>query len=111
MLNTYINAYRKERRRPAFEFAEQICDTTQRFGVSFPSAEDAALRALPNPAVQDAMRELSEKLRVTVYYADVEGLRYKEIAVLTGTCLGTVMSRIHRARRKLRMRLGNDLTG
>jgi Sigma-70, region 4 len=37
-----------------------------------------------------------------VYYSDVVGLRYKEIAEITGTTVGTVMSRLHRGRRRLR---------
>jgi RNA polymerase sigma-70 factor (ECF subfamily) len=51
------------------------------------------------------MRALPEKLRTAVYYADVEGLRCKDIAELTGVPLGTVMSRVHRGRRRLRDQL------
>lgn len=38
----------------------------------------------------------------SVYLADVEGFAYQEIAILTRAPLGTVMSRLHRARRQLR---------
>jgi RNA polymerase sigma-70 factor (ECF subfamily) len=57
--------------------------------------------------VRDAMRQLPEKLRLAVYYADIEGRRFKEIAELTGAPIGTVMSRLHRARHRLRAQLAD----
>jgi RNA polymerase sigma-70 factor (ECF subfamily) len=39
---------------------------------------------------------------LAVYYADVEGLRYAEIARIMGTPKGTVMTRLHRGRERLR---------
>jgi len=43
-----------------------------------------------------------------VYLAGVEGYAYREIAAIMGTPAGTVMSRLHRARRLLRERLCDD---
>jgi len=42
---------------------------------------------------------------MTVYYADVCGYRNREIAEIMDIPIGTVMSRLHRARRRLRMLL------
>ena len=39
---------------------------------------------------------------MTVYFADVEGYRYREIATMTNVPVGTVMSRLARGRRRLR---------
>ena len=50
---------------------------------------------------------LKEDYRMVVYYADVEGLPYKEIAEIMGTPIGTVMSRLHRGRKQLRDALHN----
>jgi RNA polymerase sigma-70 factor (ECF subfamily) len=44
---------------------------------------------------------------MTVYLADVEGYPYKEIAEIMGTPVGTVMSRLHRARGRLREQLAS----
>jgi RNA polymerase sigma-70 factor, ECF subfamily len=66
------------------------------------SAEAEALDRLPDPAIKQALQQLGEDARMTVYLADLEGLTYREIAAIMGVPQGTVMSRLHRARRKLR---------
>ena len=58
------------------------------------------------PAALDALlRDLPEEFRVAVYLADIEGYAYKEIAEIMGTPIGTVMSRLHRGRGRLRDKL------
>ena len=42
---------------------------------------------------------------MAVYLADIEGYAYKEIAEIMGTPIGTVMSRLHRGRGRLRDKL------
>ena len=53
-------------------------------------------------AVDRALAELPEELRLAVILRDIEGLDYKEIAEVTGVPIGTVESRIFRGRRRLR---------
>jgi RNA polymerase sigma-70 factor (ECF subfamily) len=104
--NTWINLYRKRQRRPTEVPMDGVADQEMlRFRHALRSAEMAALEALPDKEIQDALMELREQYRIVVYYADVEGLTYKQIAAITGTALGTVMSRLHRGRRQLRSSL------
>ena len=72
-----------------------------------PSAESEALRCLPSEAVDRAFAALPPDWRLVVLLADVEELSYREIAEVMGIPLGTVMSRLHRARKRLQEQLGN----
>lgn len=51
------------------------------------------------------LRQLSDNHRAVVMLVDVDGLTYQEAADVLGVPAGTVMSRLHRARRRLRRRL------
>ncbi|WP_297851121.1 sigma-70 family RNA polymerase sigma factor [uncultured Corynebacterium sp.] len=107
MTNTYINTYRKKQRRPLETSAEDVTDrqlytTSSHDSIGLQSAEVEALKNLPDKQIADAMNSLSDDYRMVVYYADVEGLAYKEIAEVMDIPLGTVMSRLHRGRKQLR---------
>jgi RNA polymerase sigma-70 factor (ECF subfamily) len=100
MTNTWISSYRTAQRRPDEVLSADVTDV--RLSAATPSAELAALDATGDDEVLDALRALPEGQRMVVYYADVEGFRYKEIAAIMDMPLGTVMSRLHRGRRNLR---------
>ena len=107
MTNSYINTYRKQQRRPLETSADDVTDyqllsTSQHDSTGLQSAEVEALKRMPNTKITEALNGLSEDNRMVVYYADVEGLAYKEIAEIMGTPIGTVMSRLHRGRKQLR---------
>lgn len=61
--------------------------------------------------VQRALDALSPEFRAAVVLCDIEGLSYEEIAVTLGIKLGTVRSRIHRARAQLRDALAHRAPG
>lgn len=52
--------------------------------------------------LEDGLAALGPDFRLAVVLCDIEGLSYEEIAEATGWAMGTVRSRIHRARRQLR---------
>ena len=66
------------------------------------SAEEQALEMLPDPYLKAAMMVLPEQFRIAVYFADIAGYSYKEIAAMTDTRQGTVSSRLNRGRKQLR---------
>jgi RNA polymerase sigma-70 factor, ECF subfamily len=115
LTNTYINGYRKKRRQPTLYSAERLTDqylteaNARSAASELRSAEDHALDLLPDNDIKAAMQALPGKFRYVVYYADVAGFRYKEIAILTNIPHGTVMSRLHRGRRRLRLLLAGDV--
>ena len=66
------------------------------------SPEDAILTMEMDVRIQEALKSLPDIFRLTVIYADIEGLSYEEIAEITKTNIGTVRSRLHRGRRILK---------
>jgi RNA polymerase sigma-70 factor (ECF subfamily) len=106
LTTTFINTYRKGQRQPQIANNEledwQVADAQSHTSDQGKSAEDEVLENLPDGDVKQAMAEIPEEFRMAVYYADVEGYSYKEIAEILGIPAGTVMSRLHRGRKLLR---------
>lgn len=110
LTNTYINTYRKAQRRPQTSDDEnvedwQIARAASHEATGLRSAEVEALDAMPDTQVLEALNGLSDDFREVVTLADIEGFSYKEIAQIMGTPIGTVMSRLNRARKQLRAQL------
>lgn len=99
MTNTYISRYRRRMREPVVP-AEVLPE---------PGAPDSALdevyARLLTDEVELAVRDLPEAFRATVLLVDMEGLSYRDAAASLSVPVGTVMSRLARARTVLRKRL------
>jgi RNA polymerase sigma-70 factor (ECF subfamily) len=107
LTNTFINTYRKKQREPYQGTIDDLEDwqlggAESTTATSSRSAEAEAIDHLPDSAVKDALQSIPEDFRLAVYFADVEGFSYQEIAEIMKTPIGTVMSRLHRGRRLLR---------
>jgi len=104
--NTCYDVLRARRRRPTVplesdddendpEYDSRLIDNSERPDVFVMRQELAAV-------IQVAIGELPADQRTTLVLADIEGMDYQEIADTMGTALGTVKSRLSRARAKLR---------
>ena len=107
MNHTWISTYRAAQRRPAEMLSGDVSESlisagAQHSSAGGSSAELEALALMGDDEVRQALQKLPEPQRMAVYYADVEGFRYKEIAEILDIPLGSVMSRIHRGRRNMR---------
>ena len=104
--NTFINSYRKKQQVPPQNAFDDIEDAfehqiSSEAGGRLPSPEEAVLRDVLDEDVQEALDGLPEDYRMVVVLADLEDFSYQEIAEILDIPVGTVMSRLYRARRRL----------
>ena len=112
LTNAFINEYRKRSRQPRSTSLDDVEDyylyTHLLDSGIQPSAsppEEEVLASITDDDVVRALEALSEEFREVVLLADVEGFSYREIAEIMDIPVGTVMSRLHRARRRLHQSL------
>ena len=113
LTNIHISNYRRRSRRPVETELSEIDNMylyrrLGRDGRSASlgrSAEDELLSSLTSKEVHMAVESLPEIHRLAVLLADVEGFTYSEIAEILDVPVGTVMSRIHRGRKRLQKSL------
>lgn len=104
--NACYDALRVRKRRPAVSLNAVHNDDDDSPGLeladSNESPDEYALRRELSAALEQGLAQLPEDQRVIVILSDVQGLAYEEIAQVTNTNLGTVKSRLSRARARLR---------
>lgn len=112
LTNNYINTYRKKQRRPSQTDLEDVQDLYlyRRLGGNElasigRSAEDELFDQITDTDIVEALEGLPDQYRTAVMLADIEGFAYKEIAEILDVPIGTVMSRLHRGRKKLQEQL------
>ena len=112
MTNTWISSYRRSQRMAEECLCDRLTDAQmvriyRHSSSEVRSAEAEVLAALPDDEIVEALMALPESFRMAIYYAYVEGFQYKEIAEIMQTPIGTVTSRLNRARAQLRMLLAD----
>ncbi len=108
--NIFINRYRKKQTEQKVMDDRQIDDLLHRFAAQEstfipPDTREDFLKEVIGDEVLAALDELPFEFRMTVLLADMHDLSYKEIAEVLDCPVGTVMSRLHRARKLLQARL------
>ncbi len=100
--NTHIN--RNRRRRPEL-LRDQDATFERLAGDASTDRADLFVENTIDGEILAALGELSDDFRRVVELVDIDGLSYPEAAEVLGVPVGTVMSRLHRARRRIRDRL------
>ena len=101
--NVCIDFLRKQKRRPTVSLTVEEEENAVELEVedTAPSPEEQYLHAERSRAIAAAMAGLEEEFRVVLTLRVVEDLPYEEIAEIMQTSIGTIKSRIARARSKL----------
>lgn len=102
--NACYDQLRLQKRRPTTSLEAIYTDTdpSSHFVNGRESPEEHALRHELGQTLQRGIATLPPEQRATLVLSDVQGLSYSEIAQATGTSVGTVKSRLSRARSRLR---------
>lgn len=102
--NTNMNMQRRQRPLSVDNIDTQT-EATPAFGALPPSTEDQIMATVLQDDLQNAVQSLDARFRSVLLLVDVDDLSYAEAAEALGVPLGTVMSRLHRARKRVRQQL------
>ena len=106
LLTIMRNAHRNMHRKAVPDPVDPVAvGTTVKESTPQPSAETEAMVSQMDHAVVEGLASLKPEVRELVVLVDVDGLSYREAAATLGIAEGTVMSRLHRARAKIRKRV------
>ena len=106
--NTCMDALRRRNVR-ACESLEALDDVGVVPVDDSPGPEETLLRAEENERLSRAIDALSDEMRLPLVLREIQALSYEEVAQTLGLEMGTVKSRIHRAREKLARMLSGEV--
>jgi RNA polymerase sigma-70 factor (ECF subfamily) len=102
--NTFINNFKKQAKKPEHVDFDRL-KLSEDEPASSDNPEEELLYSFFGEEFNRAMSALPEEFRNVIFLSDVEGRSYKEIAERLLCPIGTVMSRLHRGRKLLRISL------
>jgi RNA polymerase sigma-70 factor (ECF subfamily) len=106
--NAFINQYRKKSRRPTQVDYEEITsyhDSEDASYVDFFDLRHEIFQGMMGDEVTNAINALPIDFRTVILLCDIEGFTYEEISKIIDIPIGTVRSRLHRARNMLKATL------
>ncbi|MEO6414041.1 MAG: sigma-70 family RNA polymerase sigma factor [Pedococcus sp.] len=103
---THLNMHRRQRPDTVADW-DALRNTRPAFGAKeHPSAEDEVVDRALHHSLTQALADLEPRFRQTLWLVDVDDLSYADAAAVLGVPVGTVMSRLSRARDRVRRHLG-----
>lgn len=106
--NSYINDYRKQSKEPGkvdYDDIENFYENIKSSDVKSSHITQDAFSNLMGDEISKAITDLPEDFRTVILLSDIEGFTYEEIADFVDVPIGTVRSRLHRARKMLYAKL------
>lgn len=106
--NGFINEYRKKKKEPAkvdYQEVENIYNAEEPVGTMNTELRVEALQDELGDEISGALNTLDADFKTVIMLCDVEGFKYEEIAEILDIPIGTVRSRLHRARQMLKEKL------
>jgi RNA polymerase sigma factor (sigma-70 family) len=103
--NRCYDILRAQSRRPAASFDAELIETEPQWTSQTEIGEDPEQHASRHELsvfLERALADLADDQRMAIILSDLQGHSYDEIAQITGVAIGTVKSRISRARTRLR---------
>ena len=105
LTNTFINKYRKMIKEPPLveiELSESLLESASALYRHSFNPEEILIKSSLDEEIKEALDSLHVDFRAVLWLSDVEGFTYQEIGEMLGCPIGTIASRLYRARSLLR---------
>lgn len=106
--NSFINEYRKKSKQPAKVDYQEVETYYNSDDVHYQSTSDLrteTVKDMLGDEISNALNSLAVDFRTVIILCDLEGFTYEEMAKILDIPIGTVRSRLHRARNLLKEKL------